>query len=33
MIDYTGYAFTEISASLIEQSLTHFRNKVYTLRG
>ena len=27
MIDYTDYAFTEISASVIEQSITQFRNK------
>jgi hypothetical protein len=29
MINYTDYAFMEISASVIEQSMTHFRNKGY----
>jgi hypothetical protein len=33
MIDFTDYSFTEISSSVIEQSMTHFRNKRYMLRG
>jgi len=27
VIDYTDYSFTEISSSVIQQSITHFRNK------
>jgi hypothetical protein len=33
MIDYTDYSFTEISASISKQSMTHIQNNLYMLRG